>query len=265
MPEAVSAQTMTVRARQIELPANAGPRSQGWLVAIDCVRGRWCAAGGNYTDRSGRTDAMVVTESSGHWARPLELRMPANAAPDPQAGVASVDCTGIGDCVAVGAYNGNVQGFIATESGGRWLRARLVALPLNSARRPNFTVDGVACTAVGSCVAVGGYQDRSGGFEAFEVTEAGGHWARAATVKMPSSTVIPNTFLGSIACAQTGSCVAVGGFGVDPMAIAAESRGRWHTGTPIQLPAGATTPPLVLDQVSAVTCPSVSSCVAAGR
>jgi len=56
----------------------------------------------------------------------------------------------------------NHRAMVVTESGGHWARACELKLPSNAEPNPYAEVNSVACTGVGSCVAVGNYQDGSG-------------------------------------------------------------------------------------------------------
>ena len=269
VPARAAATTPAPQAVQLTLPSNASSGADAYLYGVDCVATGSCTAGGQYFDNSGNHQPMVVTESRGHWARALELRLPPNAEVNPFAEVNAIDCASQGDCVAVGYYNADTlfQGFAATESGGHWHRALLLAPPPNSAHPSDFQLNGVACTGVGSCVAVGNYRDSSGRFEALAATESGGHWARARELRLPSNAAAdPGAFFVSVACWQTGSCVAAGDYadsrGVGQVVVVTESGGRWRQGTQITLPSDAAAS--LLAGVAAIACARAGSCAAVG-
>jgi ferredoxin len=270
MPGLALASTKPIQAIQLRLPLNASSNAQGLLFGADCVGAGSCTAGGSYVDRSGHTQAMVVAESGGRWARPVELRLPPKADPDPFAQVNSVDCTGTSSCVAVGFYDsaGRPQSYAATESRGRWHRALLISPPPNSASPPDFQLNGVACTGQGSCVAVGSYLDSSGLSEGLVAVESKGSWARARELSLPSNAgTNPSATFGSVACTRIGSCVAAGDYadksGFIQVAIATESAGRWRGTTQIKLPEHAAAVPMA--EVKAVTCAGTGFCITVGR
>ena len=140
----------------------------------------------------------------------------------------SLACAGAGSCVAVGGYSPNPpgleQGFIATESKGKWGPAVRPRLPLNASAATDAGLFGVTCTGRRSCVAVGLYANSSGQIEGMAVAEskgrrgraieAGGRWRRARRISPPASAGVGNPDQGSFAeevtCAGGPSCVAVG-------------------------------------------------------
>jgi hypothetical protein len=179
------------RSTEILPPSNARTSPVASLDAVACAAAGSCAGGGSYESKSGAFNAMVVAESRGRWARAQELRLPLNAfAANPVANVSSVACTAVQSCAAVGSYayssGGNQHGFTAAESKGRWARARQVTLPANAATHgSDALLGGVTCTGSGSCLAVGGYLDKAGGFELMAVVESHGHWGRAREIAPP--------------------------------------------------------------------------------
>jgi len=123
------------------------------------------------------------------WRRGVEIRLPMNAKPTNQsAGLYSVACPRAGDCVAGGAYESTQGGdaMVVTESSGRWRQATEVTLPSNAQSQPYAEVNGVACAAVGSCVAVGYYSYEFPDVDnAFLVTETHGTWGSATMCSFP--------------------------------------------------------------------------------
>ena len=122
------------RAVRLQLPGNAMPGSTPIIESATCASASSCTLAGTYTDNANVGQAMVVTRSSGHWARALELQLPANADPGIGGLAESVSCSRPGSCVAVGNYrsNGEFEGFTAAESSGVWHQARPVQLPANA-------------------------------------------------------------------------------------------------------------------------------------
>jgi hypothetical protein len=255
------------QATSITAPANGhrgyAPDS---LDAASCVKAGDCVAGGWYTDTQDSQQAMVVTETAGHWKRALELALPGNANPVPFASVSAVYCPAIGYCTAAGNYNGSTrqQGFIATERAGKWATAIQVTPPANSAAKPVFSLGDIVCTARGYCVATGSYLDHSHTYEPMVVAEAAGTWKRAVEVKPPSQTY--GAGLVSIACPNAGNCSAVGGSeqrsGANQLFAVSETAGHWRPTTIISLPTGVTS--LLQDNLSGLACTHPGNCVAVG-
>lgn len=263
----------TWRATEIKLPANAAANQLSRLFAVACAGAAYCAAGGYYRERSGTSDAMVVTAPHGTWGRAQELRLPANAAANPDADVDSLACTAAGSCVAVGQYGygsgTHDQALIATASNGKWARARTAALPANSAATPDAGFYVVSCTGPGSCVAGGFYTDKASSDQLMVAVESKGRWGRALELKLPSNAaaVDEDAYIGGLACARVGYCSAVGDYmdtAVHEQALAlTESRGRWGRATEIRLPSNAAEEPYA--ELNSVVCSRSGTCQAVGN
>jgi hypothetical protein len=266
------------RAVEIGLPANSSA-APAELLAVSCVSRGPCTAAGNYVDRHGYGDAMVVTEAHGNWGRATELTMPPGAVTRPT-GVArptavatGISCPAAGYCVAVGYYvhssNGALTGFVATQAAGKWRRALAVTLPANAAAPANAQLPGVACTSRGNCVAVGWYEDSSSNSQPIAVTEANGRFGRAVELTLPDNTATdPFVNMYGVSCARRGDCVAVGGYltsrsdAFAPMGIV-ESGGKWQPAIQLALPADAEIEYSQLDTpVVSISC--AAACVGVG-
>ena len=261
------------RSTEFLAPSNALLSPQATLAAVACAGPGSCAGGGMYESNVKAFDPMVVSESKGSWSRPRELKLPANAfVANPDAPVSSIACTAVQRCVAVGAYSysnsGDQHGFIATESKGNWARASQVALPANAAtHRSSATLGAVTCAGSRSCLAVGGYLDKAGGFEAMVVPASNGHWGRAREIAAPSNGAAnPNAALDGVACWQAGNCAAVGAYTdrshhLQALAVV-ESDGHWGRATEIAVPSNAGPDPGAM--LAGVGCSSAGACTAVG-
>ena len=123
----------------------------------------------------------------------------------------------------------------------------------------------VACPAVGSCAAVGNYEDAQGYVQPLTEVQSGGAW-KAATAPLtgldPAAAADPEAKLTALACPATGTCVAIGSYqdstrGAHGL-IETLSGGVWTAQTE-PLPAGISS-----DSVQSISCPSATWCVAAG-
>ena len=110
-------------------PSNAVPSPYGVsLSGVSCPRVGECVAVGQYTDTTGSSQPMILTQTKGSWGQGIEASLPANAATAPGGQLAylfGVYCTSVGNCVAAGGYTdaaGNGQPLIVTETGGVWAR-----------------------------------------------------------------------------------------------------------------------------------------------
>jgi len=253
----------TVTAVQVQLPAGA---EYGQLNSVDCPRSGWCEAGGTYTDSTGRTQAMVVTESAGHWGQATELTMPSGSPEDPFAyvnAVSSIACSAPRACVAVGEYGPEdaVHDFIVTQAHGTWGSIRQAVLPAHSPAGTPIDFTSVACPAPGACVAVGDL-----GVRPVVVTEKSGRWERAQFLRPPAHASQGLLLVHAVACSRVGACVAVGDYtgsrNRGEAATVTESGGVWRQGAEVALPRDAQSNPLA--HLSSVTCTGRGSCVAVG-
>jgi hypothetical protein len=211
------------QASELTLPTGATTAAgaqQVSLASVACTGPGSCVAVGRYVDGSGNDRAMLVADADGVWGQASELVLPSNAPADSvsaPAGLASVTCTGPGNCLAVGDYTerfGNALGLAAAETNGAWGQAKAVALPPGAGG--NFAnLLSATCTSPGDCVAVGTYEDVNLDTLAMDATETNGTWDRASEVALPSARddeEDPFASLTSVVCTGPGSCVAVGSY-----------------------------------------------------
>jgi hypothetical protein len=217
---------------------------------------------------AGLADAAAAAAPGATWHKPVQVRLPANAAADPNAGLSGLACSSASSCLAGGSYatkSHDQLAMIATESGGKWARGFSLALPSNASSDPGGEVTALACPTSTYCVAVGSYAH---GFfhPAFIATQAGGKWARAIQPRLPknASAGVQANLIG-VRCAAPGSCVAVGSYadskGRTQAMIITQAGGKWGRAAEVSLPRNAgASPNAELDDVG---CPS-GSCVAVG-
>jgi serine/threonine protein kinase len=124
-------------------------------------------------------------------------------------------------------------------------------------------LSGVACPAVGDCIAVGTDEPAFGNSSALAETLSGGQWTASANVSS-----VPGTTLAAVSCPAAGSCLAVGtgypqlGF-QDPVA-ARLSGGRW-TAAAVRLPSDvAPGGENAGGSLYAIDCAAPGTCVATG-
>jgi hypothetical protein len=296
------------RASELTLPAGANTTADGQqasLNGIACTSLGNCVAAGRYLDAGNSLQAMVVTETDGEWGQASEIALPAgaNASPGEQrAGLSDVQCTSSGNCVAVGFYtdsNGSKdhQPMVVTETDGVWAQASEIMLPADAnatAGEQHAGLVSVACTAPGSCVAAGSYDDTNKNTQAMIATESGGAWGQASEVALPADALgvgplepagaqcgaaacLQAASLDSVSCTSPGNCVAVGGYAdastecsyeapddcgpVFEAMEATETSGVWAQA----LTVGETSSGIAVNDLIAVACTGPRSCAGAGQ
>jgi hypothetical protein len=182
-------------------------------------------------------------------------------------------CQSAGVCTAVGWYEDtstNEQAVIETETGYSWTaqKVNLTALPGGVYSDPYAQLDGVSCSSVGNCAAVGDYNDASNHAQGLIETETNGTWttSRLPLTGLPNTAADPGVDLTSVSCPSATSCVAVGSYddsaGRQQALIATGNAGTW-TAQKVSLSSFSTyTNPY--GQLTQVSCASPGSCVAVG-
>lgn len=219
------------------------------LSAVSCSSPSSCAAVGDFAS-GGEHVALSLVRKSGSWH--LTPAAPLSAPVDH---LDAVSCTAASSCTGAGSYvdgSGVTQALVELLANGTW-----VLSPVPNPSPPGARLEGLSCTGVGSCVAVG-WQGTSSQPQArlFAETLAGGSWAVAP---VPGPAGSPGGELASVSCPAGGGCVAVGwafnGRSNEPL-IEAQVNGGWTV-----VPAPALAGPGQLDGVS---CSSSGDCVAVG-
>jgi hypothetical protein len=181
---------------QATLPSNAAPPTSynaqtTVLATLACPDATDCTAGGAYTDADGNTQALLLTEADGTWGTGQQVALPSNAdttATDQTAGIDSVSCPTVGNCVAGGAYTDtaeNNDSLLVTQTAGVWSGGTQVSLPKDANRTQYSAVDAVKCVSAGNCTAIGTYDNRSGDTLAYSLNEVNGVWGAASALSPP--------------------------------------------------------------------------------
>ena len=92
--------------KAIEVPGTAALNQGGFadLSSISCGSAGTCSAGGDYLDRSGHQQALVVTQANGSWSKAIEVPGTAALNQHGSAAIDSVSCAPAGTCTAGGFY-----------------------------------------------------------------------------------------------------------------------------------------------------------------
>jgi hypothetical protein len=213
------------QAVEVTLPSNVSPtQPNAYLNAVSCTTATFCEAVGGYdnNDSTAHSVAIAVTASSGTFAAPTVLALPANALNGQPSGVTSMNgikCFDAMTCVVVGDYVDNndlVQGMSASELSGTFAAASEVTLPANadtyipSQLAQVSQLFGIDCMSTSSCLASGFYVDSNGDEQAMVVQGSTVGFAAGTEVTLPPNQQgQPNALLGAVAC-TTDSCAAVG-------------------------------------------------------
>ena len=204
------------------------------------------------------------------FRRASEVTLPANADLADGGGVYGIGCAALGACAAGGGYTtttGAEEAFAVSQVRGAWKVADEVQLPAGAASDPGAEINGVACPAIGYCVAVGDYETASSVELGFIVTESRGRWGTATHVALPAnSPAITPSQLMAVACTGRGNCEAVGDYNDsssdgEGMAVT-EVAGHWRRAVEITMPTNAVANPEAFPV--SVTCVQAGDCVAAG-
>lgn len=192
--------------------------------------------------------------------------------------VLAVSCPSSGNCTAVGQYqrtapngSGELEGFVAQESGGTWAAATPVAPPAQLAgtafaSTPSSDLspllESVSCTSVGDCTAVGN-ASAFGENEAIAATETDGAWGPTVVVPSPD---LPADYsdLAAVSCSSAGNCTAAGSYtdGGGFIFTATETSGSWSTGAAIDPPSDIQ--PNTSPNPYSIACPVAGDCVLVG-
>ena len=242
---------------------------------VSCPSTGECVAGGSFTNVGGDYQSFVVSMTSGSWSPAEPLTYVGGESATPIAGVESVSCAAVGECIAGGAFadvGGDTEAFVAPMTAGTWGVGGPVTYAGGQNAAPDASVDGVACVAAapGACAAVGRYADPAGDHPAFVRTMSAGTWSDAEPVTFGAGVenANPDARATAVSCPAVGTCVAVGRFSDvsgDPRGfVISMTAGTWGTAEPITFPVGVeNTNPSVY--VPALSCGAAGACVAGGK
>jgi hypothetical protein len=238
--------------------------------SVSCASAGDCSAGGFYADSSGHSQAFVVNETNGTWAKAKEVPGTAALNAGGDASLGSVSCAAAGDCSAGGFYldgSRNAQVFVVNETNGTWGTAKEVpgTAALNTG---NADLGSVSCAAAGNCSAGGFYTDGSRNAQVFVVNETNGTWGTAKEV--PGTAALNtggNANLGTVSCAAAGNCGTGGrykdGSGHFQAFVVNETNGTWAKAEEVPGTAALNTGGRA--SVGSVSCAPTSNCSAGGN
>jgi len=132
------------QAREIPPPPNAASQSDAHLRQVACSESDSCVAIGEYSDSTGRPQAMAVTETSGEWGHASEITAPPNTSNSEPGDRASLElglvaCPASGTCAALGHYQ---------RESGTWLMAAGTTTPPSEIAKAPFARVSLVSSAV---------------------------------------------------------------------------------------------------------------------
>ena len=259
--------------KAIQIPGSAALNAGGnaGALSVSCATPGNCAAGGDYRDGSGHTQAFVVSEKNGDWGKAIEVPGTATLNAGGDAAVGSVSCGTAGNCAAAGGYHdgsGHRQAFVASQANGTWGNARKVpgSGALDTGGLAN--TDSVSCVTAGNCAAAGSYTGGGDQAQTFVASETSGTWGNA--IQVPGSFIMKEGRFGCdalVSCATAGNCAAgltyTNKIGRQRVFVASETNGTW--GNAIEIPGLGTLNAGRNASITSLSCGSAGNCAAVGN
>jgi hypothetical protein len=228
------------------------------ITAPSCPSPGNCAVGGTYTNGKSDVRAFVASERNGTWGKAQPIPGLAALAAGGSDTVSQVSCGAPGDCAATGTYDTGVgadptEPFLVTETRGTWGKAT---------EGPRYGITQIAgdvtCAGPGDCVL---FDTSASAAESFVVEEKNGAWGKATLLPGAGS-----SDLSSLSCTSPGNCLAGGDYlggtlTSSQAAVWRESDGTWSAA---RLLPGVAAAAGDGSAVTLVSCPSPTSCAAAG-
>ncbi|HYA44810.1 MAG TPA: Ig-like domain-containing protein [Acidimicrobiales bacterium] len=245
-------ETLTASGWQVTPSPDAPSTSEDYLASVSCASARSCVAVGDDSGSPGGADhPLIETMASGSW------KLTPSSSEVGGASLDGVSCPSATSCVAVGSYveGTTSQALVETMVGGSW-----EVTPSPDRGSGSNQLSGVSCPSPVSCVAVGWYQAEVGAARQ-TLIETLTNGSLAALGSSPNRSAGDNE-LNAVSCSSAASCVAAGdynGGGQVRVLVASLADGAWSATT--SSPDYGTE----ANDLLAVSCPSASSCVAAGH
>lgn len=259
--------------------------TNGWRETVPAKAGSLdlvsCPSIGNCTAAGG--PGQVLDETNGRWGTLTTAGLPPNGSTTTvgqQPALQGLSCWSVGNCAAVGIYgdtHGSPQGWLLTETDGKWAQGVEAQLPANaSTDEASYLYPAidfvVSCAPNGDCSSVGGYADAQGNQFGMLLSEHAGHWSPGEQVPLPSNAGpnpqqgnAPQSPMGSVACPSAGKCSAVGWYlddhGKYHGLLLDEENGTW-TPSEVVFPSGSSA--VAGASLDSVACPSAGDCLAVG-
>ena len=216
------------------------------LQDVSCTSATACTAIGDYVRITGNEETLAEAWNGKSWA--------IDRTPNPTgtygSSLSADSCTSLTSCTAVGNYLDSTRTIVTLAEA--WDGTKWVIEPTPNPAGATFGsfLDGVSCTSVSACTAVGYYVAS----DEDEVTLAEA-WNGKKWVIEPTSNPTGGSSLSAVSCTSATECTAVG---ADIAGTLAEA---WNGATWVIEP---TPNPTGGSSLSAVSCTSATACTAVG-
>lgn len=202
----------------VSVPSNAYSGDDDTsLERVSCWADGACAAVGYYEDSSDDYELLAAPITNGLPGAGVELSLPAGADPaESSPALDDVACQSIGDCLGVGYYYDTSDIYYALDApitNGVAGATASPSFPSDTTTNGDYSAFyDVSCPPSGACLGVGYYYNSSLEYQAMTVTFSGGTVGAGEASAAPSdeSTTNPYTYLQTVGCGGSGSCVAAG-------------------------------------------------------
>ncbi len=168
----------------------------------------------------------------------------------------STSCVSSTFCMAVGYFNNGTSDQTYSEdwNGSTWTQV----LPQNPGTGNN-ELESVSCASASFCMAVGQYIAANSYDSTLVETWNGTSWTTDSSA--PEGTASQNNYLAGVSCSSSTQCVAVGNYygSTTNQSLILSWNGSWTVTT-----AGISTSSTQYNELASVSCPSATSCFAAG-
>ncbi|MGP8059556.1 MAG: IPT/TIG domain-containing protein [Acidimicrobiales bacterium] len=248
-------------------PPSASAASNTWSIAtspntstsqsnslnkVSCISASWCTAVGYYyvTGTTGQT--LIEQWNGSTWS----IATSPNTSTSQSNFLNGVSCTSASMCVAVGEFmTGTVdQTLIEQWNGSTWS----IATSPNTSTSENNSLEGVSCTSVSACTAVGDYYDGSADQTLIEQWN-GSTWSIDTS---PNTSTSEENNLNGVSCTSASACTAVGNY--DTGTAYQTLIEQWN-GSTWSIATSPNTSTSQGNYLEGVSCTSTSACTAAGE
>ena len=133
--------------------------------------------------------------------------------------------------VALGAIAAAVPFVAVSDAASPAIAASEAPLPTDAAADPAVVVSQSACADLGTCVAVGSYEDTNGVQQSLIETYSSGAWSPSQAALPTNADATRGASLDAVSCPASGSCVAIGSYvdrdGNQQAFVDTLARGAW--------------------------------------
>ncbi len=227
------------------------------LLAVSCSSPSFCVAAG-YFYTGTATQNLLLTWNGTSWA--LDSAGSLSTSSSQYNTLNGVSCVSAEFCVAVGA--GTHGNLLLTWNGTSWALDSAASLSTSSSQYN--TLNGVSCATTTFCVAVGHYFNGTSAVQNLILTWNGTAWSLDSATSLSTSALQYNGLSG-VSCASSSFCVAVGTYdnpvGTELNLVLTWNGSSWSVDSSTSL----SPPASIYNSLMSVSCPSASSCNAAGQ